>query len=116
VLGKQIDLDEMYPSSAMLRVKFQLRGDNVFNGMEYVDTYGYAKIYKNGSPVGTERSVLGAGYQTFSEDFAFAVGDDIQLYVRTQGSGFGDQAYVAYFRVCASMTSILVNAFGQLIT
>lgn len=56
------------------------------------------KIYRNGSPVGTERSTNQSTYQTFTEDIAGWLGDDlVQLYIYTTASGW--PAYIQQFLV-----------------
>lgn len=59
-----------------LRVVFDLQGH------PSVPT-AYAKIYYNGSPIGTERAKTNFGYETFSEDFSgikLNNGDTIELW------------------------------------
>lgn len=52
------------------------------NGFPDAATCG--RIYKNGSAIGTEREVTELGaYQTFMENFTVAIGDVIQVYVKT---------------------------------
>ena len=46
---------------------------------------GYGRIYRNGSPYGTERATNSATYVTFTEDLLFGPGDVIELYVCRQG-------------------------------
>lgn len=71
--------------SGSIRIRFSLRGaKSVFDG-SYKGP-GYAQIYKNGAPVGTLRTVKSDIYTTFTEDFAVAKNDLIQLYLRTTTS------------------------------
>jgi hypothetical protein len=49
---------------------------------------GYAKIYKNGSALGTERADATGNYQTFSESFIFDANDNIQIYAKTNNSSY----------------------------
>jgi hypothetical protein len=63
------------------RVSFWAGGTYVEPDQFTVD----ARIYKNGSAYGTERAGVGAA-QTFTEDLTFAVGDDVQLYGKGNGS------------------------------
>lgn len=59
--------------NSKFRIVFDLRGD--------VDRVGYAKIYRNGAPVGTERSRSGTEYGTFSEDVdGWKQGDTIEIW------------------------------------
>ncbi len=68
-----------------LRIKFDMKGSGVTV---------YGRIYKNGSPIGTERSTYGVSYTTYSEDISnWDIGDLCQLYTRT-----GNVSYPAYIR------------------
>ena len=61
------------------RIKFDL-----YSGPAALDP-SYGRIYKNGSPVGTERSKTKGKWETYSEDFSgIAKGDLIQLYAKTE--------------------------------
>lgn len=65
--------------SGTVRVSFNV--DTSYNGE------GYARIYKNGVPVGTERWFYRiANGSTFTEDFAVNAGDVISLYAKCVGS------------------------------
>jgi hypothetical protein len=83
--------------SGIIRVKFD------FYAYSY-NHFVYARIYKNGVPVGTTREEgrYGSGsYTTYSEDIAVEVGDKIQLYgycVDTYGKD-------RYFRLYKGMVS-----------
>lgn len=87
---KEIKLNQDLPAC---RIKFDLEGHSYVG-----EQYAYARIYKNGVAIGTERSVyMGATgattSATFSEDFTgFVKGDLIQLYAYTPGDG---NAYAA---------------------
>lgn len=48
----------------------------------------HAKIYVNGSPVGTQRTTTSVSYQTFSENISIAAGDLVQLYIKDTNIGF----------------------------
>jgi hypothetical protein len=68
-----------------------------FDG-QYNNHTAYARVYKNGSAVGTERT-LTSSYVTYSEDLTdFAIGDKIQLYYKTGGIA-GDSVSVKNFRL-----------------
>jgi len=68
---------------SVVRIKFDLRAD-------YNDKISYAQLYKNGSPIGIERSTQSLTYVNFSEDFSnIAVNDLIQLYVKNQAAFYG---------------------------
>jgi hypothetical protein len=45
----------------------------------------YGRIYKNGSALGTERTLTNKT-TAWTEDFTFAVGDKVQLYTKTDNS------------------------------
>lgn len=68
---------------------------------------GYARIYRNGVAVGTERSAT-VTYVTHSEDISgWSAGDLCQLYVKKAG---GATAYVQNFRIySANELDFLVN-------
>ncbi len=60
----------------------------------------YGRIYRNSSPVGTERSTSSATYTTFSEDIGnWEEGDLIQLYYHHTGGTGSEAAKVRNFRV-----------------
>ena len=74
-----------------LRIKFQL-----WNKVGAKTAYG--RIYLNGSPLGTEQTVVGTTPDTKSEDFTggtISNGDLIQMYIKTESGG---QAGVNNFR------------------
>lgn len=52
------------------------------------DSWAYGRIYKNGTAIGTERSRNLTSYMTFTEDFAFTVGDYCQLYLASSSSEY----------------------------
>jgi len=62
--------------TGIVRVKFDL----LLTNNSYPSAY--ARIYKNGVAVGTERSTNQTSYQTYSEDIAVTKGDLIQLYYK----------------------------------
>jgi hypothetical protein len=59
------------------RVQFDLRGTTQVRG----------RIYKNGSAIGTER-ICTTTYTRYTQDFAFASGDLVQLYTKADNSGY----------------------------
>ena len=59
---KRLTITDQYIGT--FRVIFDLEGSN------YGYLYAYAKIYYNGSPIGTERVKVDMGYETFTEDFS----------------------------------------------
>ncbi len=65
------------PSKGDLRISFRLKGDGSA-------TQVYARIYKNGAALGTQRNNNSASFVTYSQDFTgFAIGDLVQLYAYT---------------------------------
>jgi len=75
------------------RIKFDMRAS--------VGTV-YGRIYKNGSPIGTERQRTATDYLTFSEDFSNLNKDDlIQLYCHV--NVHGDSGFIRNFRICFDM-------------
>jgi len=77
-----IKMREIYvPHGGTLRIKFDL--SIVSAG---VSREAYGLIYRNGSPVGTERMTELDTYTTYSEDIAgWSVGDLLQLYQKEVG-------------------------------
>jgi len=61
----------------------------------------YGKVYKNGSPIGTEKSTTSTTYVTMSDNITtdLAPGDEIQLYIRTNDYSHEDEAFVRNFRI-----------------
>jgi len=79
-----------------LRIKFDLKA--VIGGT------AYGKIYRNGSPVGTEQSETSTNYVTKSEDIAgWSNGDTIELWCK-HGTGGGASYGVQNFRVYGAIT------------
>lgn len=78
----------------IIRVSFALKSwDNTVTA--------YGRIYKNGVAVGTERTVTGATYATFSEDLFCNKVDQIQLYIKSSNSG---SVYCRNFRIAFDQT------------
>lgn len=75
-----------------ITVKFDLKDDNGAGGC-------YGKVYKNGSPIGTERQEMAGVWTTYEEDFSVATGDDIQLYTKYNDSGGGVGGLCRNFRI-----------------
>jgi hypothetical protein len=64
----------------------------------------YARIYKNGVAVGTERSMSATNFQTFTETISGLVsGDLLQLYAKR---GTGGSSIVANLRLYASVMTV----------
>jgi len=74
--------------------------------LKYVRFFGtgntaYGRVYKNGSPLGTEKITTSTTYVTMSEDITvdLAPGDEIQLYIKTNDYSYEDAAFVRNFRI-----------------
>lgn len=74
---KTITINTLYPTPSTLRIKFDLYG---IAG----NKTGKGRIYKNGAPVGTERTRINEVWETFSEDLEFAQGDTLELWLWTE--------------------------------
>jgi hypothetical protein len=73
-----------------LNIAFQLKVDTGVIGT------AYGKIYKNGSPAGTERSTTLSTYTNYEEDISVAIGDNIELYAKASS---GYSYFVKNFRL-----------------
>jgi hypothetical protein len=102
VLMKEITLKlPVFPTSKF-RFKFKLHGGST-------PSNGYAKIYRNGIPIGTEQIVLGYTYVEKIEDIAIPdlmVDDKIQLFAHAEGTIH--YVFVQDFRLCG-IASEFVN-------
>lgn len=72
-------------ADGVARIKFDLKSTTANSA--------YGRIYINGVAVGTERTVIGSTYQTFTEDIIVQKYDLIQLYVKA-----GSEAYTTVVR------------------
>jgi len=74
------------------RIKFDLASGGTPNFVK-------AKIYKNGTAIGTERTSTSSSYATYSEDFTidFTTNDLIQIYAYTDNPSY--PAHVRNFRI-----------------
>jgi hypothetical protein len=72
------------------RVKFDLKSSSGGSAV-------FARIYKNGVGYGTERTTSVASYTTFSEDLSFTSNDTIELWYKTQATGYS--VYVQNFQL-----------------
>jgi len=97
---KTITLDTLLKTPFTLRTHLELHSTS--GGQVY------AKIYKNGGAVGTERNTVDAAYQSYNEDLLFAEGDTLELWVRTVG-GAGYDVYVQNFRVLGSAPVMTID-------
>jgi len=97
---KTITLDTLLKTPFTLRIHLELHSTS--GGQVY------AKIYKNGGAVGTERNTVNAAYQLYDEDLSFAEGDTLELWVYTVG-GAGYEVYVQNFRVLGSVPVMTID-------
>lgn len=82
------------------RIKFEMYGYSPITGV-------YARIYKNGAAVGTERLEESGAYVEYSEDIAgFAKGDVIQIYAKKIGTGY---TYIKNFRIYCNEEGALIG-------
>ena len=70
-------------ASGVVLVKFLLKG----YGGEYSYS-SYARIYKNGVAVGTQRESSNSAGITFTENIAVEIGDYLQIYARNQSNSY----------------------------
>jgi hypothetical protein len=85
---KTINLYELVPSPSPMRIYFELKNISGYTA--------YGKIYKNGDPIGTERSTNSTTYVSFTEDISsFAENDNVELWMKTSGS----RSYGCNFRI-----------------
>ena len=75
-----------------LRIKFDLKSNLGINT-------AFARLYVNGSPVGTERSRIATSFQNYSEDIGSLNPQDlVQLYIKVNVGG-SHQSIVRNFRL-----------------
>ena len=100
VLKKEISVTN---GGGTFRIKFDIHGTGA-----PAPRGAYAKIYRNGVAVGTERVDTTGVYQTFSEDISgWKSGDLIQLYLKTYQNG--DNAFCRNFRIYGDVYYFTVN-------
>lgn len=100
VLKKEISITN---GGGTFRIKFDIHGTGA-----PAPRGAYAKIYRNGVAVGTERVDSTGVYQTFSEDISgWKTGDLIQLYLKTYQNG--DNAFCRNFRIYGDVYYFTVN-------
>ena len=94
-LVKEFTLPSDFPTNSTLRIYFEGKGSSSLT---------YAQIYRNGSPVGTKRSIYNNTYLSFVEDISgWNPGDKVQLYVETNAD-----AWVRNFRILGKPYVLLV--------
>ena len=86
---KESKLNDIYTS---ITVKFDLKLSTVGD-----PDAAFGRIYKNGSPVGIERSTYSATYTTYSESFSSLVANDL-IQVYAYATGVARTAYVQNLR------------------
>ena len=85
---KQVEFIINHPGE--YRIKFSLKKGS--------GTTAYGRIYKNGSPVGTEQSTSSTSYVVFSEDISSWAAEDLcQIYVKS--STFEEDVYLTNVRI-----------------
>jgi len=88
--------------TGVMKVEFQLKSSDAGEAV-------YAKIYKNGSPIGSEHYTLQATYQTYSDNLGpFASQDEIQIYGHMEEGGV--RCYVRYMRFYYDRTINMLGA------
>lgn len=92
------------PFYGVINVYFEIRS----NVGDY-DVYG--RIYKNGTPVGIERSTQSTSYVSYNEDISFVPGDRIQLYIHPDS--VSDQMRTRNFRLRSN--KILGTVLGTIL-
>jgi hypothetical protein len=101
---KEFYVPKLIPKTCKLRIYFELA-----SGVS--GTYAYARIYRNGSPYGTERRNNTTDFFAYTEDLEFSEGDYIQLYAKCDINGI---AIVQNFRIQGSLVNQLFDAFGRI--
>jgi len=100
---KGITLGANVTEDRTLKIRFRLK-----SGDAGLATNVYAKIYRDGIAVGTERVTLQTAYQTYSQDIIdWNAGDIIQIYAYTTNATHA--AYVDEFRVLGSHGGAVVD-------
>lgn len=96
------------PRDGTLRISFD------FQSQDQVSPFtSYARIYRNGVAVGTERShIYPNAYQTFSEDISgWSIGDTVELQIKT-GSG-SYSAAAKNFRLYATIPTSETTVYDR---
>lgn len=86
---KQVTYNEV---AGDIRAKFDLKDANGSGGM-------FGRVYINGVAQGTEQEETSSTWTTYSEDFSVSNGDEIQIYLRYDGSGGGVGGDLRNFRL-----------------
>ena len=95
---KETEINAGIPVNTTLRIKFDMKPYFEGAGPYLV----YAQVYRNGTPVGTFRTVQEGGYTTFSEDIGgWSNGDLLQLYAYS--STYDAQCYVRNLKITGTI-------------
>jgi len=95
VQHKETRLSDLVKATSTFRVKFTLATENL-------NSIAYGKIYKNGSPVGIERSNNSIAGVTYSEDIVLEASDLVQIYAYASQANTARQAVITDFRICGT--------------
>jgi hypothetical protein len=101
---KEFYVPKLIPKTSKLRIYFELRSG-------VAGASAYARIYRNGSPYGTERINNTTTYAPYTEDLEFSEGDYIQIYAKCDEEG---STSVRNFRIQGSLANQLFDAFGRI--
>jgi len=74
----------------------------------------WARIYKNDSPYGTERSTTSTSWVSFSEDLSWNANDRCQLFGRATDTSV--PGYVQYFRIMCEPTAYTTPPLYGIVT
>jgi hypothetical protein len=82
-----------------LRIKFNMLSEQSNGATDIV----YGKVYRNGSPIGTERQTSSDFYVTFSEDITnWNAGDTIELWAKVTSGINGISVTVKNLQICGT--------------
>ncbi|MCK5012766.1 MAG: hypothetical protein KAS66_03020 [Candidatus Omnitrophica bacterium] len=102
---RTITLNTLSPTPSTLRIAFCLRT----TGTSFT---AYGRIYKNGSPVGTEQTEDSAEpCDWYYEDISFAQGDTIEIWCKTANASW--YCYIDNFRVLGRVDHTLAEAIVE---
>lgn len=96
---KEIKVNEAF--DGVMRIKF-----DIHDGAGFAV---YGRIYKNGSPIGTEQTTQSGTYVTKSEDFTVALVADDLLQIYSKSANSGNYALIRNFRLYYSYKLASVN-------
>jgi len=106
-LAKRIVLGER---GGTLRISFEMMCKTSGGGNCGAVYPGYARIYRNGQPVGTERVWWQNWYFQYDEVISgWSPGDSVELYYRVGGTELGRMVYVRNFKISVYPPSPVVD-------